>query len=99
APPPSVAVAAAWGWGGSNTPARQGGLWRMPAADSGRSAMNTNDLRGKVLRIKVKDNIGPSDFNKADYGSGGAYTIPSGNLFPLLNGQPRPKTRAEVYAM
>jgi glucose/arabinose dehydrogenase/cytochrome c551/c552 len=35
--------------------------------DSRRSAGNTNDLRGKILRIKIK--------------SDGTYTIPDGNLF------------------
>ncbi|WP_184550142.1 ThuA domain-containing protein [Mucilaginibacter sp. FT3.2] len=35
--------------------------------DSRRSAGNTNDLRGKILRIKMKDD--------------GTYTIPEGNLF------------------
>ncbi|WP_295720736.1 ThuA domain-containing protein [Mucilaginibacter sp.] len=35
--------------------------------DSRRSAGNTNDLRGKILRIKIKDD--------------GSYTIPEGNLF------------------
>ena len=96
---PTVTIGVGVGAGGNNTSARQGGLWRMPAADSGRSAMNTNDLRGKLLRIKVKDTITPADFNKADYGTGGAYTIPPGNLFPLVGGMPRAKTRAEVYAM
>ena len=96
---PTITIGVGVGAGGNNTSARQGGLWRMPAADSGRSAMNTNDLRGKVLRIKVKDTIAPADFNKADYGTGGAYTIPAGNLFPLVGGQPQAKTRAEVYAM
>ena len=40
---------------------------RNPAYDAQRSAANTNDLRGKVLRIKVN----------AD----GSYSVPSGNLF------------------
>ncbi|MFI5808766.1 PQQ-dependent sugar dehydrogenase [Streptomyces sp. NPDC051561] len=40
---------------------------RNPAYDAQRSAGNTNDLRGKVLRIKVA----------AD----GSYTVPVGNLF------------------
>ncbi|MET0424907.1 MAG: PQQ-dependent sugar dehydrogenase [Actinoplanes sp.] len=40
---------------------------RNPAYDAQRTAGNTNDLRGKILRIKV--------------GASGAYTIPSGNLF------------------
>ncbi|MDA0632209.1 PQQ-dependent sugar dehydrogenase [Nonomuraea sp. MCN248] len=40
---------------------------RNPAFDAQRSSGNTNDLRGKILRIKVNDN--------------GSYSIPSGNLF------------------
>jgi glucose/arabinose dehydrogenase/PKD repeat protein len=40
---------------------------RNPAYDAQRSAGNTNDLRGKVLRIKVNAN--------------GSYAIPAGNLF------------------
>ena len=97
---PSVAIGVGSGAGGSNTTARQGGLWRMPAADAARSSMNTNDLRGKVLRIHVKDaDIAPADFNKLDLGSGGAYTVPTANLFPLVAGRPQAKTRPEVYAM
>ena len=56
---PTVTIGVGTGAGGNNTSARQGGLWRMPAADSARSAMNTNDLRGKLLRIKVKDTHHP----------------------------------------
>jgi glucose/arabinose dehydrogenase len=41
---------------------------RNPAFDAQRSSGNTNDLRGKILRIKPKEN-------------GGGYTIPKGNLF------------------
>jgi cytochrome c len=41
---------------------------RNPGFDARRSAGNTNDLRGKVLRIKPK--------------AGGGYEIPAGNLFP-----------------
>ena len=41
---------------------------RNPAFDAQRTSANTNDLRGKVLRIKVR---------RAD----GTYTIPAGNLF------------------
>lgn len=36
--------------------------------DARRSSSNTNDLRGKILRIRVKDD--------------GTYEIPDGNLFP-----------------
>ena len=97
---PTITIGVGSGAGGSNTTARQGGLWRMPAADSGRSAMNTNDLRGKILRIKVKDgDITPAEANKANLGTGGAYTIPAGNLFPLVGGAPQAKTKPEVYAM
>ncbi|MEU4164087.1 ThuA domain-containing protein [Actinoplanes sp. NPDC026670] len=48
-----------------------------PAYDAQRSAANTNDLRGKVLRIKVRGN--------------GTYTIPSGNLFPAGKPKTRPE--------
>lgn len=40
---------------------------RNPAFDAQRSAGNTNDLRGKLLRISVAED--------------GSYTIPDGNLF------------------
>ncbi len=85
----------------ATTTAQAGGWYQRLTGDSRRSALNTNDLRGKVLRIKVKDNITAADANKADFtGSGtGAYTIPAGNLYPLVAGAPQDKTRAEVYAM
>lgn len=41
------------------------------------SAGNTNDLRGKILRIKPT--------------SEGSYTIPEGNLFPIGTAQTRPE--------
>jgi PKD repeat protein/glucose/arabinose dehydrogenase len=79
---------------------QQGDWWNAPHVDSRRSALNTNDLRGKLLRFHVKDGaIAPTDRNHADLGSGGAYTIPSGNLFPLAGGAPQAKTRPEIYAM
>jgi glucose/arabinose dehydrogenase/PKD repeat protein len=40
---------------------------RNPAFDAQRTSANTNDLRGKILRIRV--------------GSSGGYTIPAGNMF------------------
>ena len=47
-----------------------GGLWNAPHVDSRRSALNTNDLRGKLLRFQVKDGtIAPADENRADFGS------------------------------
>jgi cytochrome c len=54
---------------------------RNPAFDAQRTAANTNDLRGKILRIRPT--------------SGGGYTIPAGNLFPVGTA----KTRPEIYAM
>ena len=48
---------------------------RNPAFDAQRSAGNTNDLRGKLLRIRPRAN--------------GGYDIPPGNLFP--KGTPKTK--------
>ncbi|MBA4852526.1 ThuA domain-containing protein [Emticicia sp. BO119] len=45
--------------------------------DALRSSGNTNDLRGKVLRIKPQDN--------------GTYTIPEGNLYPAGTEKTRPE--------
>ena len=57
---------------------------RGPAYDAQRSSANTNDLRGKVLRIKVK----------AD----GTYSVPTGNLFPE-SADHDGKTRPEIFLM
>ncbi|WP_170178946.1 ThuA domain-containing protein [Solirubrobacter pauli] len=100
---PTVATAVAPAPGGQvyTGGLAEGGMYQRLTGDSRRSALNTNDLRGKILRINVKDNIAAADANKADFtGSGtGAYTIPAGNLYPLVAGAPQDKTRAEVYAM
>jgi glucose/arabinose dehydrogenase len=53
---------------------------RNPGYDAQRSSANTNDLRGKILRIKVA----------AD----GSYTIPSGNLFAPGTASTRPEIYA-----
>lgn len=45
--------------------------------DARRSSANTNDLRGKILRIKVEKD--------------GTYTIPEGNLFPVGTEKTRPE--------
>ncbi len=45
--------------------------------DARRSSGNTNDLRGKILRIKVNDD--------------GSYDIPDGNLFPKGTDKTRPE--------
>jgi glucose/arabinose dehydrogenase/type 1 glutamine amidotransferase len=48
-----------------------------PALDSQRSSANTNDLRGKLLRIRPK--------------SRGGYAVPAGNLFPKGRSRTRPE--------
>lgn len=50
------------------------------AWDAQRSAANSNDLRGKILRIKPQDD--------------GTYSIPEGNLFP--NGTPKTRPEIYV---
>lgn len=45
--------------------------------DARRSAGNTNDLRGKIIRIKIKDD--------------GTYEIPEGNLFPKNMDKTKPE--------
>jgi cytochrome c len=53
---------------------------RNPAFDAQRSAANTNDLRGKVLRIRP--------------GRNGGYTIPDGNMFEPGTPKTRPEIYA-----
>ncbi|MCC3650920.1 PQQ-dependent sugar dehydrogenase [Streptomyces sp. S07_1.15] len=53
---------------------------RNPAYDARRTSGNTNDLRGKILRIKVADD--------------GSYTIPDGNLFAPGTEKTRPEIYA-----
>ncbi|MFE6222595.1 PQQ-dependent sugar dehydrogenase [Streptomyces sp. NPDC057854] len=53
---------------------------RNPAYDARRTSGNTNDLRGKVLRIKVKRD--------------GGYVIPDGNLFAPGTPKTRPEIYA-----
>ncbi|PZG02397.1 PQQ-dependent sugar dehydrogenase [Micromonospora deserti] len=53
---------------------------RNPAYDAQRSAANTNDLRGKILRIKVN----------AD----GSYSVPAGNMFVDSDPRTRPEIYA-----
>lgn len=48
--------------------------------DAQKSASNTNDLRGKILRIRPTDE--------------GAYTVPEGNLFKPRTPRTRPETYA-----
>ncbi len=56
------------------------------AADARETAANTNDLRGKVLRIRPTTDVAQAN---------GSYTIPDGNLFPKGMAQTRP----EIYTM
>src|ERR671914_1153268 len=51
---------------------------RNPAFDAQRTSANTNDLRGKVLRIKPRRNSP-------------GYDVPAGNLFPQGAPQTRPE--------
>jgi cytochrome c len=53
---------------------------RNPAFDAQRSAANTNDLRGKLLRITPTD--------------GGGYTVPKGNMFRRGTPRTRPEIYA-----
>ncbi|MBT3149395.1 lectin [Streptomyces sp. CHD11] len=53
---------------------------RNPAYDAQRSAGNTNDLRGKVLRIKVNPDA--------------TYSVPAGNLFAPGTARTRPEIYA-----
>jgi cytochrome c len=52
-------------------------------ADDQATAANTNDLRGKILRIKPESN--------------GTYTVPEGNLFP--KGTPKTKPEIYIMGM
>lgn len=61
---------------------------RNPAYDAQRTSANTNDLRGKILRIHPEPD--------------GSYTIPAGNLFGANGRYPDAdpaKARPEIYAM
>jgi PKD repeat protein/type 1 glutamine amidotransferase len=66
------------------TTSQQGDWFVAPFNDARRGSLNTNDLRGKVLRIEVKPD--------------GSYEIPAGNMFPESEDAGN-KTRPEIYAM
>jgi PKD repeat protein/plastocyanin len=59
--------------------------------DARKTAANSADLRGKVLRIHPKDDIASG----AEPGVDTTYTVPAGNMFAPGT----PKTRPEIYAM
>jgi cytochrome c len=52
------------------------------AADAQRTSANTNDLRGKILRIKP---VAFADNQTPAAGEGTTYTIPAGNLWEKIN--------------
>jgi glucose/arabinose dehydrogenase len=59
--------------------------------DARNTSANTNDLRGKVLRIDPVETIPPG----TEPGMGDTYTVPAGNMFEPGT----PNTRPEIYAM
>ncbi len=64
-----------------------------PGFDARRGAGNTNDLRGKILRINPIEDIAAG----TEVGPGSTYTIPEGNLF---DGAENPDlVREEIYVM
>ncbi|QGH70026.1 PQQ-dependent sugar dehydrogenase [Pseudactinotalea sp. HY158] len=65
-----------------------------PGFDSRRGAGNSNDLRGKILRIDVRESIAEG----AEPGPGSTYDIPAGNLFDSPEYDPD-LVREEIYVM
>ena len=63
---------------------QEGDYFQPPWFDARRSSLNTNDLRGKILRINVNED--------------GSYTSVPGNLFTGQE-EGGGKTRPEIYAM
>lgn len=65
-------------------------------SDPRSTSSNTNDLRGKILRIK------PIAFPDADHplpGAGTTYTIPGGNLKDTWATTEKDKVRPEIFSM
>ena len=85
----TVAMATVADGQGVNIPA-EGGLFNAPHVDARRTAQNTNDLRGKLLRIKVKaGDITTAEANTFD----GAYTRPGREpLSPWARPGPGPRS-------
>jgi glucose/arabinose dehydrogenase len=63
-----------------------------PVADAQRTAANSNDLRGKTLRIHPRPF---ADTETPAPGVGTTYDIPAGNLFPVGTANTRP----EIFTM
>lgn len=79
------AYGALWITTGDNRPPGGNGYYVHTSA-------NTNDLRGKILRIRPRAIPEGSD---PEPGPGSTYDIPDGNLFPPGTG----RTRPEIYVM
>lgn len=65
------------------------------AINAMRTSSNTNDLRGKCLRIRP---LPFPDSQTPTAGVGSTYAIPAGNLFPAATA-PAGKTRPEIFSM
>jgi glucose/arabinose dehydrogenase/type 1 glutamine amidotransferase len=63
--------------------------------DARRTSGNTNNLNGKILRIKP---LPVPEGEQPALGAGSTYSIPAGNLFPEAD-DPGDKTRPEIYVM
>jgi PKD repeat protein/type 1 glutamine amidotransferase len=79
--PQMTANASGLGGGTVTIATTQEGDWFVaPHNDARRGSTNTNDLRGKIVRIKVNGD--------------GSYSIPRGNLFPVGTAGTRPEIYA-----
>ena len=85
----------------ATTTAQEGGWYQRPTGDDRRSTLNSNDLRGKLLRIHVKDDIAAADHNKADLGAGRRVHDPVRQPVPAGGRRPagaRPVRRSTRWA-
>ena len=73
-----------------------GGLFNAPFVDARRSALNTNDLRGKITADQGQD--GRHHRRREEQRSAARYTVPAGNLFPPSGTAPRLAPRSTRWA-
>ena len=85
----------------ATTTAQEGGWYQRPTGDARRSTLNTNDLRGKILRIKVKDATSPPPTPTRPTSAPAPARTRSrpATCSRSSRGAPQAKTRPEVYAM
>ena len=85
----------------ATTTAQEGGWYQRPTGDARRCALNTNDLRGKILRIKVKDGTSPPPTPTRPTSARAPARTRSrpGTCSRSSAGAPQAKTRAEVHSM